>query len=53
LTAEASPDQPWPDLDAATIAIREYVRFYNQRRLHSTLNYQSPVAFEAQLAKAV
>lgn len=51
--AEASPDQPWPDLHAATAAIREYISFYNHRRLHSTLNYQSPVAFEAQLAATV
>jgi len=48
--AEASPDHPWPDIQAATMAIRDYVRFYNERRLHSTLNYQSPAAFEARLA---
>jgi putative transposase len=51
--AEASPEHPWPDLHAATTAIRDYVTFYNRRRLHSTLNYQSPVAFEARLARAV
>jgi putative transposase len=51
--AEASPDHPWADLRAATTAIHDYVSFYNQRRLHSTLNYQTPVAFEARLAAAV
>jgi transposase InsO family protein len=51
--AEAAPEHPWADLHAATTAIREYVAFYNHRRLHSTLNYQSPVAFEAQLKHAV
>jgi transposase InsO family protein len=51
--AEASPEHPWPDLHAATTAIDEYVTFYNHRRLHSTLNYQSPAAFEARLARAV
>jgi transposase InsO family protein len=51
--AEASPDHPWVDLHAATAAIRDYVTFYNHRRLHSTLNYQSPVAFEARLARAI
>jgi putative transposase len=51
--AEASPDHPWVDVQAATSAIREYMTFYNHRRLHSTLDYQSPVAFEARLARAV
>jgi putative transposase len=51
--AEASPEHPWPDLHAATTATREYINFYNHRRLHSTLNFQSPVAFEARLARAV
>jgi putative transposase len=51
--AEASPDHPWSDLHAATTAIRDYITFYNHRRLHSTLNYQSPAAFEARLAVTV
>jgi len=50
---EASPDRPWLDLHAATSAIEEYVHFYNHRRLHSTLNYQSPAAFEERLAVTV
>jgi len=51
--AEASPDHPWNDLHAATTAIRDYVNFYNHRRLHSTLAYQSPVAFEERMALTV
>jgi putative transposase len=51
--AEASPDHPWTDLHAATAAIGDYMTFYNHRRLHSTLDYQSPVAFEERLALTV
>ena len=51
--AEASPHQPWADLHVATTAIQDYVTFYNHRRLHSTLGYQSPVAFEGRLAVTV
>ncbi len=51
--ADASPDQPWLDLHGATAAIREYVSFCNHRRLHSTLNYQTPAAFEAATAITV
>jgi len=51
--AEASPDHPWSDLHAATTAIQDYMTFYNHRRLHSTLHYQTPASFEARLAVAV
>jgi putative transposase len=42
----------WPTRAAARTVIADYIeRFYNAHRLHSTLGYRSPAAFEA-LAKA-
>ena len=39
---------------AVTTVIAEYIeRFYNRERLHSTLHYQSPAAFEATRKAAV
>ena len=54
LKAELLPPRPWPDAAAAHVAIAHYIeQFYNQRRLHSTLGYRSPSAFEAALEAAV
>ena len=54
LKAELWPRLPWDDLPTARRAIADYIeQFYNTRRLHSALAYQSPVAFERQLMSAV
>jgi len=38
----------WPTRHAAVRAVADFIEdFYNTRRLHSTLNYQTPAAFEA------
>ena len=38
----------WPTRSAARRAIFEYVEvFYNRQRLHSALDYLTPVAYEA------
>jgi transposase InsO family protein len=47
LKAEVLPAQPWTDIHDATKAIAGYIDFYNRRRLHSSLDYRSPIDFEA------
>jgi len=50
LKTELLPPRPWADQQAAHAAIADYIDdFYNRRRLHSSLGYVSPVAFEAAL----
>ena len=53
LKEEGFSEQP-PDTQAhATLGVIDYLAmFYNSRRLHSTLGYMSPNAFEAQAARA-
>ena len=53
LKSELLPDRPWPDGHAATAAIAEYIDFYNRQRLHSSLDYRTPVAFEVEQAAAM
>ncbi len=37
----------WPTHEQASLAIADYIElFYNSRRRHSTLDYQTPLSFE-------
>jgi len=36
--------------DALRTALQHYIRDYNRTRLHSSLNYMSPIAFERRAA---
>lgn len=54
LKAEAWPTRPWTDVHEARRAVGDYIdHFYNSRRLHSTLGYRSPEAYERQRLAAV
>lgn len=54
LKAELLPQQPWDTHRIAHAAIADHIEaFYNRRRLHSALDFQSPADFEAHHAAAV
>jgi transposase InsO family protein len=50
LKAELTRGIAFPTETALRRALTSYVRYYNERRLHSALGYQSPVAFERRTA---
>ena len=52
LKTELINDAKWRSRADAIRGLRQYIDWYNQRRLHSTLNYISPAAFERQLRAA-
>jgi transposase InsO family protein len=53
LKTELHP-RSWSTRAEARTAIADYIeRFYNGQRLHSTLNYRSPAAFEARFKAAI
>lgn len=53
LKHELQADRGWATRASAMAAIADHLAFYNHRRLHSALDYTSPVTFEQQLAVAL
>ena len=54
LKSEVWPTRPWSDVASARQMIGSYIDdFYNRRRMHSALDYQSPVAFERTASLAI
>ena len=50
LKTELVPQAPFENLTQARTAIFEYIHlFYNPKRLHSALGFQSPVDYENQI----
>ena len=48
--AELVDDERYPTLRAAETSIGDYIEnFYNVERLHSTLDYVSPIEFELKM----
>ena len=41
------PRMPWTTVDEVEMATLEWVWWFNNSRLHSELNYQTPVEYEA------
>jgi putative transposase len=46
LKRELDQPKPWPTMRAAEDDVAEFIRFYNHERLHSALDYRSPVRYE-------
>ena len=50
LKAELTRGVVFPTDQALRRALRSYIRYYNATRLHSALDYVSPIAFECPAA---
>lgn len=52
LKTELTGEMDWRSHAEGIDALRQYITWYNGRRLHSTLGYLSPIVFERQLSAA-
>ena len=53
LKAELVSTATWTSRQQATTAVADYLHFYNHTRLHSTLDYRSPVQYETDIHAAI
>lgn len=53
LKAELVRTSQWATYNEAEAAVASYLRFYNNQRLHSALDYRSPAQYETAFAVAV
>lgn len=54
LKHELTHHQAFPDRDSARTQIFQYIEiFYNRKRMHSSLGYQSPESFERMLTVTI
>ena len=47
MKGECIDQQSWPTQSMARRAVVDYIAWYNGSRLHSTLDYPTPVEYEA------
>ncbi len=50
MKSEALDKRSFDDDGALRAAIGQYIRRYNRTRLHSSLGYRSPIAYESEAA---
>jgi len=53
LKKELIHTRPWPTIDKLRVAVFEYIEsYYNRRRRHSAIDYDTPIEYEQRLALA-
>ena len=52
LKRESNYKESFETIDEARVAIFDWINWYNSERIHSSIDYLSPIQFEEQLARA-
>lgn len=53
LETELIDRSTWPDRDAALAEVLDWILFYNSERIHSSIGYTSPIAFERRYRRSL